>query len=145
MWMYYALTAAILWGFEYTINGRILQNIQPQSLLIIQLGLGFMMFCVFELIFKTNVHFINDVKWILNNWHGISFIVLSVLVYLIANFCIYQSIVFKNSALAAVVETTYPLFTFLFCYLLFKENIINFKVCLGGVLIFLGVCILNYA
>lgn len=144
MWLLYAIASSILWGLEYSINGRILKHIHSLSLLCFQLLLGFLICCLGTIFFKKNI-VIEDARYLLKNYDLIGFFLLSILIYIIANFCIYQSITLKNSALAAAIETTYPFFTFLFCYLLFKENFLNLKVFFGSILIFLGISILYFA
>ncbi len=145
MWFVFALSASLLWGLGYAINGQILQHIHSKTLMLFQLALGFLL--VFSILLFSNAkqQVVNDCKWLLNHWQCIWLVVLSVLITLIATLCIYQSIFFKNAALAAVIETTYPFFTFLFCYLLFKENFFSIKVLIGSLLIFVGVSVLSSA
>ena len=143
MWLHYALAASILWGLDYTLNGRLLQYIQPQTLMLIQLGLGFLVYFIFLVFFQPKIQLSVDLEWLLKNKAFFGLIILTVSTYLIADFCIFQSIRFKNPAIAAMIETSYPVFTLIFCYALFKQNFLSLKSCVGAGLIVLGVTILS--
>ncbi len=145
MWFVYALSASLLWGLEYAINGQILQTIHSKTLLFLQLAVAFIVFFIYMSWSNHKLEFINDCKCLLRHREYIWLLAFSVFIYLIANLCIYQSIFLKNAALAAIIETSYPFFTFLFCYLLFKENFFSIKVLIGGLLIFIGVSVLSTA
>jgi drug/metabolite transporter (DMT)-like permease len=144
MWLHYALAASILWGLDYTLNGRLLEYIQPQTLMLIQLGLGFLVYFIFVVFFQPKIQLSVDLEWLLKNKAFFGLVILTVSTYLIADFCIFQSIRFKNPAIAAMIETSYPVFTLFFCFLLFKQNFLNLKSCVGAGLIVLGVTILSY-
>jgi drug/metabolite transporter (DMT)-like permease len=114
MWLHYALAASILWGLDYSLNGRLLEYIQPQTLMLIQLGLGFLVYFIFVVFFQPKIQLSVDLKWLLKNKAFFGLVILTVSTYLIADFCIFQSIRFKNPAIAAMIETSYPVFTLFF-------------------------------
>jgi drug/metabolite transporter (DMT)-like permease len=61
------LAASILWGLYYTLNGRLLQYIQPQTLMLIQLGLGFLVYFIFVVFFQPKIQLSVDLEWLLKN------------------------------------------------------------------------------
>jgi drug/metabolite transporter (DMT)-like permease len=68
----------------------------------------------------------------------------SVAVYVGANIFILLATKSKNATMAAMVEITYPLFTALFAWLLFKEVQVNAGTAAGAFLILSGVCCIYY-
>ncbi len=60
-------------------------------------------------------------------------------VLILAELFIGFSIVSKNASLAGLIEISYPIFTALFAYVLFKESQLDTATMIGGVLIFSGV------
>ena len=61
--------------------------------------------------------------------------------FIIAELCIGLSIVEKNSTLAGLIETSYPIFIVLFSLLIFNENQVTPSTIIGGILIFAGLIV----
>lgn len=142
MWLVYAVTAAIIWGLNYTLDGKILENgVSPLVLLAAQCTLGAIVFTILSYFFSSpNLWSTLTAK---NNGNWWLFPT-TVLVANLGNFFIILSMQAKNSTIAALIELTYPIFTILFTFLLFKENYLNKVTVIGGSLILLGVVIIAF-
>ena len=141
MWFYYALSASVLWGLNYTLNAKLLKSVSAMSLMIYQMVLGSMIF----LIIGNKAKLLNDLRIVGNNRELFFLILSTIFISLTASMCIYKSIAYKNAVLAALIETCYPLFTLFFSWLIFKDNFFNFPTLIGSFLIFMGIFIISRA
>jgi drug/metabolite transporter (DMT)-like permease len=141
IWFVYACSAAVLWGISYTVSEQLMKKLSiPTVLLTAALG---------NLIFALAAGLILNKfpkDWeTLKNGDGVTWLMLgSVAVYVGANIFILLATKSKNATMAAMVEITYPLFTALFAWLLFKEVQVNTGTLAGAMLILSGVCCIYY-
>jgi drug/metabolite transporter (DMT)-like permease len=141
MWLQYALLASILWGLNYTLNAKLLHFFSPLFLMAVQMGLASILFFSMSSFSKIN----HEVKILTHHKQLILMVLSTVLIMMLANFCIYKSISSKNAVLAAIIETCYPAFTLLFSWLIYRENFFNFYTILGGTFILIGIVIISRA
>lgn len=140
MWIIYAICAAITWGLSYSLDERILQNkISPITLLFFQTFLAFFVYLGILFFKNTTSEFllINSKKenyWLLSA---------AAICAMVGNIFICFSIKEKNATLAAILELTYPLFTIVFTYLLFKQVHLSAGVVFGGILILAGAAVIS--
>jgi drug/metabolite transporter (DMT)-like permease len=141
IWFVYACSAAVLWGLSYTVSEQLMKKLSIPTVLLTA-ALGNLIFALAAgLILKK---FPKDWET-LKTGDGVTWLMLgSVAVYVAANIFILLATKSKNATMAAMVEITYPLFTALFAWLLFKEMQVNTGTALGGVLILCGVCCIYY-
>ncbi|MCA0403513.1 MAG: DMT family transporter [Proteobacteria bacterium] len=139
MWLTYALLAAILWGFNYSLSEKLLHHLAPATLLAIEMAFG-------SLFFGTLSYFTTakrDFNALATDPHIFWLTMLEVIVILLANYFIVSSIFFKNATMAGIIELIYPLFTIFFSWFLFNTNHVNSNVIIGGFLIFIGVLVIS--
>jgi drug/metabolite transporter (DMT)-like permease len=141
MWLQYALIASILWGLNYTLNAKLLHFFSPLSLMAVQMGLGSILFFCMSNFSKLN----HEAKILIHHKQLIWIVLSTVLIMMLANFCIYKSISSKNAVLAAIIETCYPVFTLLFSWLIYRENFFNSHTILGGLFILIGIIVISKA
>ena len=100
-------------------------------------GTVYVLFCLGLVLatnqFKIGIDIVTDNKRILLD------IMIVALSYVGGAFLIFLAIAEKNATLANLVEISYPIFTFLFAWLLFREVQISWQAALGGLLIFSGI------
>lgn len=142
MWLAYAITAAIIWGLNYTLDGKILNNgVSPLTLLAAQSCVGAVVFTTLSYFYSSqNLLTVMTAKDNRNLWLFLS----SILAANLGSFFIVLSMQAKNSTLAALIELAYPIFTILFSLWLFKENYLNKTTVIGGCLVMLGVAIVAW-
>lgn len=140
MWLIYALLAAIIWGLNYTLDERIFKSsISPLTLLAMQAWAAAIIFTTLAGLSSLK----NDLT-IITTHRFVFYIILAALFTATAgNFFIAISIQAKNATLAALIEESYPIFTILFGFLLFKQNYLSPSVLIGGSLIILGVGVIS--
>jgi len=141
IWFVYACSAAVLWGLSYTVSEQLMKKLSIPTVLLTA-ALGNLIFALAAgLILKK---FPKDWET-LKTGDGVTWLMLgSVAVYVAANIFILLATKSKNATMAAMVEITYPLFTALFAWLLFKEVQVNTGTAFGAALILSGVCCIYY-
>lgn len=140
LWLVFAITAAVIWGLTYTLDGKLLSNHFPVLLLLAgQSILGALVFSgLFYFYHPKSLPFFDYFKNNQNLWLFIT----TIIVTNTASFFIVLSMQAKNSTIAALIELTYPLFTILFTWLLFRELYLNKFTIFGAGLIILGAIII---
>lgn len=139
MWIAFALMAAILWGLNYTLAERVLQNISVFTLLALEMLIGTVVFSI--LAWCTSLK--QDLRALVSQ-DGLMWVTLAeIVIVTLASYLIVISIRSKNATAAAIIELIYPLFTVFFTWLLFRENHANSSVLIGGALVFAGVFMLG--
>jgi drug/metabolite transporter (DMT)-like permease len=136
MWVIYSILAAIFWGLDYTLTGKVLEKINFSTLLTIELFFGFLVTLGLTL---ASGSYITDLPSIFSSKQIIAFIAAIIICFNIANVFIVISIGSGNATLSGLIEISYPLFIAGFSWLLFREVTVNLGTSLGGALILLGV------
>ncbi|CEK11873.1 DMT family transporter [Legionella hackeliae] len=139
MWLVFAVTAALLWGLNYSLAEKVLRSISPLTLLALEMLAGALVFSLLAY-FTT---FKKDLALLLSDSYVLWLTILEVIIVLAASFFIVYSIHFKNATLAGIIELIYPLFIILFTWLLFGENHVDMSVIIGGIMIFIGVLMIS--
>ncbi len=141
MWLFYAFSAAIIWGLDYTLSERVLKSkVSPLTLIAIQMGIGAIVFGLIGL----NLNLKQDLQLIISDRRVMWLCLAALTSFNLGNLMIFLSIQAKNAALAGLIELSYPIFTILFTYLIFKENQINWGVVAGGALILIGAGVVSF-
>jgi drug/metabolite transporter (DMT)-like permease len=142
MWALYAIIAAILWGVDYALTEKALQNIRFPMLLSIELFFGFLTMlgiAMFSGTYKT------DLAGLFSSNRTMVLVVAIVIAFNIANMFIVLSIGDKNATLSGLIEISYPLFIALFSWLFFNENNLSVGAILGGILVLSGVSLIYFS
>ena len=139
-WLLFSLTAAVLWGFSYAVSERVLQSGISPSLL------SALVSCVTLPLYFTIAALRHDLKpglTVFMEKPGI--LIMAILMAIgiaVGNYLILHSIILKNATYATLIEITYPLFTCLFAWVLFREMQVNAYTAVGALLIFSGLGII---
>jgi drug/metabolite transporter (DMT)-like permease len=136
MWFIYALSAGMLWGLAYAVDGQIYKHISVVTSLAIATLLTFV---VTSVIAYYSGSLQEDLTTIASSKQTLRLVVFSAIIFLAAEVLIGVSISQKNATLAGLVEISYPFFAAAFSFLLFREQQMSVVVLAGGLLIFAGV------
>jgi drug/metabolite transporter (DMT)-like permease len=139
MWLIYAISAAILWGLNYSLTEKILKSISFFTLLFAQAAIGTLVYLIIVLFkgdFKTEITHLSKTG-------NVKLLAIAIATYIVANIFISISIQSKNATLAGIIELAYPIFTVLFTWLLFKQVHVNWSVIAGGLCIGIGVFLIS--
>lgn len=130
-WLFYAAMAAVFWGLNYVVEEKLLQTFSViQMLFFSSFFITVLMasYCwYFKLLPGTKLLAAANKKWLL----------LMVTSHVAAIYLILLSIQMAEAHQAAIVEITYPLFTVLFSWVLFRVRI-HWSFFVGGGLILAG-------
>ncbi len=139
-WFFYALLSAVFYGISYSTSGKIVSDIlSPSFLLLLQ---GLIAIPLYLFISHSNGSFKLGFEELLANKTALLLVLVSALAILAGNFFIYHSMALKNATLANLVEISYPVFTLLFAWVLFKDIQLNWASAFGGLLIFAGITVI---
>jgi drug/metabolite transporter (DMT)-like permease len=144
LWLIYALAAAVIWGINYAVSGRLLEKgLSPQALFFLDLVFGALAVgAVITLTGKWNATF-SQVRAL--SASDCAWLVVALTAATAAGLLIFLSIGAKNATLASLIEVTYPIFTALFAWALFRQATLNPATLLGALLIFAGVIVVARA
>jgi len=128
----YAIAAAVTWGVVYTIDQRILNDVAPQSLLLIDSMLALLFILPIIAVQKKMIGAIVGLPpnlWLI--------IVVSQGLSMLASFFIFSGIQKLGASTASIFEIAYPFFVAIFAYsFLGARPTTTFL--LGAMLVFLG-------
>jgi drug/metabolite transporter (DMT)-like permease len=143
LWLVYAVGAAVIWGVNYAISGRLLQRgMSPQTLFLIDLIFGVV---AVSAMITFSGRWSSTLLEVRQARPDILWLIIAVASATAAALLIFLSIQAKNATLASLIEVTYPLFTAFFAWALFRQVTINTATVIGAVLIFTGVLIVAKA
>lgn len=141
IWFVYACCAAVLWGLSYTVSEQLMKKLSIPGVLLTA-ALGNLLFALVAGFARGD--FQKDIEALKGADGAMKLMLGSVAVYVGANLFILLATKSKNATMAAMVEITYPLWTALFAWLLFKEVQLNTGTAFGAALILSGVCCIYY-
>ena len=141
MWIAFALMAAVLWGISYVLYERLVKDIAPASIMLFTIIGAFFFYVSLTMASGSLIRDFNIIK---NSGQSIKLIISIVAVNAMANLLGLYSMKAKSATAMGMIEISYPLFTALFAYLLFKQNQLSSGLLLGGLLIMSGVICIIY-
>jgi drug/metabolite transporter (DMT)-like permease len=141
MWIFYALSAAVAWGIAYALIEKLFQNgISPYTLLAFDVIVGASIYVPLA----YHNHLKTDLFLLRKNPSNLWLLSAIAIITGLSNIFICLSIQGKNATMASIIELTYPIFTALFSWLLFKQMHFNGYVITGALLIIAGASFISY-
>lgn len=138
-WLFYALGAAIIWGINYAVSGRLLERgMSPQTLFLVDLIFGTVMVA---LLISVTGRWTTTLGELRNAQPDLPWLLVAVAATTVAGLLIFFSIEAKNATLSSLIEVTYPLFTAFFAWFFFRQTTLNTATIIGALFIFAGVLI----
>lgn len=136
-WIHYALSAAALWGINYSVGERLIRSAGVPALLLANtVGGGTAILCY--LLYRG---VIGPTVTSLTGADGLKMLVCAA-ASATAVICAQTAMGLKNATLAGMIEMTYPLFTGIFAYVLFQDMQLTPKALVGAALIMVGALML---
>ena len=137
LWFIFSFGSAILWGFGYALYEKVMRaGISPAVMMCLTTLITLpacLLLSHFNGTLQTSLQAVASNKTLL---------LLALLVagsVVAGNLLILQGILLKNATLANLIEISYPVFTFIFAWLMFRDIQLNIGTAFGGLLIFAGV------
>jgi drug/metabolite transporter (DMT)-like permease len=141
MWFLLATIASMCWGVAYILAEYIFKRVSVLTTLAIETFLMGIVLLVFAI--RTG-DFKKDLVTITSSSKLALILAAFIIVSTVAELAINFSISEKDATLAGFVEITYPFFIALFAYIFFGEAELNIGTAAGGVIVFIGACIIFY-
>ena len=141
MWFMYAVAASVLWGASYAMLDELLKKLSFATLILYS-SVASMIFATCLGIAKNS--FAPDWEILKSGGRETKMLAVSIVIYIAANLFIMSSINAKNATMAAMIEITYPLFTALFAWLLFRAVQVNPGTLAGAAMVLAGVACIYY-
>ena len=141
MWFFSALFAAVLWGFDYAFDERVLKYISVPVFLSIQL---FAASLILALIAWMSGAWQKDIIALASSSRILLLFLLGIVAFSVANVFICTAIQDKNATFSSLIEISYPLFIALISWLVFDEGELTWSTGIGGLLIFCGVFVIYF-
>lgn len=141
MWVFYAISAAVLWGLSYILTEKLMKDISMASVLI-SAAIGSFLFSL--CLGLGTGSFSSDWDILKKTGAEAKLFIACILVYIAANIFILLSIKAKNATMAGMIEISYPLFTALFAWLLFRESQATAGTFMGAALIIAGIACIYF-
>ena len=139
MWLFYALGAAVLWGINYAVSGRVLERgVSAYTLFLLDLVFGFLVIGGFVLGTGRAKSVLSEVRSLGPDW-PLLLVVMSCVTA--AGLLSFMAIGAKNATLASLIEISYPLFVAFFAWLFFREVQWSWPTVLGGAMTLGGVAV----
>ncbi len=136
MGYFYAIAAAVTWGFVYAIDQKILNKVSPSMLVLINAFFSMAVLLPFVFLKSKNFKEITTL-----DRPTVNYIILSLIFTLSANLLIYIAIQHLGSSKAAIFEIAYPFFVVIFSIMMFNAQVNGYFV-LGALLMFIGSAII---
>lgn len=140
-WIVYAISAAVLWGLSYTMTEQVMKKLSAMTVMFF-CSLGGVIFALTAGLIIGS--FKKDWQIIKTAGPELKLLGICVAVVMIANVFILLSIKAKNATMAGMIEITYPLFTAIFAWVLFRESQMTTGTLIGFVLIVVGVACIYF-
>ncbi len=139
-WILFALGTAVCWGLGYALSERVLKaGIHPTVLMVFT---GTVYFIMSWIIAYSMGHLNVGIEKVKENQTLIfDILIISITLFLGVLF-INIAIDMKNATLVNLIEISYPVFTLIFAYIIFKELQVDWSTGFGALLIFAGVGII---
>jgi drug/metabolite transporter (DMT)-like permease len=137
MWLFYALGAAVLWGINYAVSGRVMEKgISPFTLFLLDLLFGLVVIGSFVIGSGKARLVASELRTLGPNW-PLLLVVMSCVTA--AGLLSFMAIGAKNATIASLIEISYPFFVAFFAWLFFREVQFNVPTIIGGCMIIGGV------
>lgn len=140
LWFIMALGAAVAWGAAYTFLDKLMRSgIEP--------GLSLLIITAAQAVFMLGLVYLRGgfsaPQIALLGTPAVLYTVMFCAgAFVLGNMLVFHSIQLKDAVLVNLIEITYPIFTFFFAWLIFKEVTLNWATGFGALLIISGVGII---
>lgn len=126
----FTIMAATIWGLTYALRPKTATFIPP-------LAMSFISGIVYTIVAGSILAMKGQISTVVADSKSLGIAVFSSVIALLGSWLIYSAIDKLNPTSVVMVEISYPLFTALFCWILYRQTL-SWPVVVGGLLIFSG-------
>lgn len=135
-WAFLTVCGAVCWGLAYALLGKLLHSGIAASFVLSCIGVCTLTTYLIVLMktgaLQASVALVQDNKFIILLIAGVAACLIG------GQFLIYKAIALKDAPHVAILEISYPLFTGLFTWALFRNLELSWHIIAGGLLILAG-------
>ena len=135
-WALLTMAGAIFWGLAYALLGKLLHSGISSSFALVCIGVftlsTYMIVLSRSGTFQAGIEIMQQNKVALLCLLGVAACLIS------GQFLVYKAIALKDAPHVAILEISYPIFTCLFTWVLFRNLEMSWNIVVGGALIFIG-------
>lgn len=141
LWFWFGLLASVFWGITYVLFQYLLRYLNSFSIVLISSTIVSIILFIYLLAthqWRTMIH----------DFFGSGKAIFAMLVYIVCYFAatilIMKSINQSNASIAAIIESSYPIFTMVFAYFILHEKQFNWGTIAGTAFIITGLAVIQY-
>ena len=135
-WAVLTMCAAVFWGLAYALLGKVMHSGVSSAFALVTIGICTL--SAYSIVLFKSGTFQNGME-ILQQNKMIIVCMLAVAICLISGqFLVYKAISLKDAPHVAILEISYPVFTCIFTWALFRNLELSWNIVVGGILIFIG-------
>ncbi len=139
LWFIYAISASLFWGMGYVLSEKLLKDgLTPAFLMFIGTLVSLP---IYFIITQMTQELRPGIDYLTANKTKFALLIMTALLTVGGNFFILMSISGKNATLASLIEITYPVFTFIFAWMILKDVQLTLGTAIGGLLILSGIAV----
>lgn len=136
MWAIYAFIASLMWGLSYAVSGWLFtRGLKTYTFFLCSCVAGALLTCIALFIAGRFNEVIHDIK---NIRPMLGWMLIACLAFAFGNLNVCFAISEKNATMAAILESTYPLFVAFAAWILFNEVQLSMMSLFGSSLIIVG-------
>lgn len=136
MWIIQSLGASLMWGLCYAISGKLYEK--GMSVVVyyfLSSGVTFIGSGAYLWLSGKAPSVLGDLASIRQEWH---WLFLSLTAASMASLSVSFAVVTKNATMAALIESSYPIFVAITAWVFFNQSHLSMTALLGGILIMAG-------
>lgn len=130
------MTAALFWGLAYALLGKVMHSGISAAAALTFIGIctmtGYLVVLFKTGTLQASIDVLSQNKIIIVCLVGVA------ACFICGQFLVYKAISLKDAPHVAILEISYPVFTCLFTWLLFRNLELSWHIIAGGLLIFMG-------
>ncbi len=142
LWFFYALFASILWGVAYALSDKLLRSGMSPAFMMLATQIITLPIFLFIIIKFDNLQ--EQLTLLKESPLTLTLCILMAVTVVGGNLFILFSMADKNATLTSIIESSYPIFVFIFSWIFFKEVQVNWQQAIGGMLILAGVVLIYF-
>ena len=135
-WAILTMTGAVFWGLAYALLGKLLHSGVSSAFALASIGVFTL--STYMIVLSRSGTFYAGIEILQQNRIALICLLAAAACLISGQFLVYKAIALKDAPHVAILEISYPIFTCLFTWLLFRNLELSWNIVIGGALIFIG-------
>ena len=135
-WAILTMAGAVFWGLAYALLGKLLHSGVSSAFALASIGVFTL--STYMIVLSRSGTFYAGIEILQQNRIALICLLAAAACLISGQFLVYKAIALKDAPHVAILEISYPIFTCLFTWLLFRNLELSWNIVVGGALIFIG-------